>query len=312
MELTSIIGFVLIMTIGAIVIDKFVKKMNRQTTDDETVDEIPKTEDEQKEDVSDYIKKIQATGIFSMKNTFLRRIVKFIIFFFILGFSVVMEKTIGSEGLSETSGFDARTFNNFQPYYSFTIVAFLLWFLIYSKWANEKIWIREKSKNIKSDDIGNNKTSGITKEEAIVKLKELKVLLDLQVITQEFYDKEKVILSPIILDKKTRTKEEKSDELIDDKYLSFIKRIKNYIIGAYVLGLVWTIGNNGSETSIYDLIIQPLVIALFVLLVSIVSYFITLSFSKKEENAFKVFKMIYNTLLTIIILVVVFSFIGKT
>ena len=98
----------------------------------------------------------------------------------------------------------------------------------------------------------------------------------------------------------------------DNKYLSFIKRIKNYIIGAYVLGLVWTIGNNGSETSIYDLIIQPLVIALFVLLVSIVSYFITLSFSKKEENAFKVFKIIYDTLLTIIILVVVFSFIGKT
>ena len=105
---------------------------------------------------------------------------------------------------------------------------------------------------------------------------------------------------------------ENSDELIDNEYLSFIKRIKNYIIGAYVLGLVWTIGNNGSKTSIYDLIIQPLVIALFVLLVSIVSYFITLSSSKKEENAFKVFKMIYNTLLTIIILVVVFSFIGKT
>ena len=228
-ELYPLIWLVSIVLIGLIVGDKFVNKMNRHSTDDETADEIPKTEDEQKEDLF----------------------------------------------------------------------------------------------------VGNNKTSGITKEEAIVKLKELKVLLDLQVITQESYDKEKVILSPIILDKKTRTKEEntsytfeenkerpigfseKSDELIDNKYLSFIKRIKNYIIGAYVLGLVWTIGNNGSKTSIYDLIIQPLFIALFVLLVPIVSYFITLSSSKKEENAFKVFKIIYNTLLTITILVVIFSFIGK-
>ena len=32
---------------------------------------------------------------------------------------------------------------------------------------------------------------------------------------------------------------------------------------------------------------------------------------KKQENAFKVFKIIYNTLLTIIILVVVFSFIAE-
>tara|TARA_B110000046_G_scaffold129722_1_gene136231 strand:- start:53 stop:745 length:693 start_codon:yes stop_codon:yes gene_type:complete len=230
MELTSLIGFVLIMTIGVIVIDRFVKKMNRQTTEDETVDDIIQTEQEDKE----------------------------------------------------------------------------------------------------GDFVANNKTSGLTKEKAIAKLKELKELLELEVITQEDYDKEKAILTPIILGKKTRVKEvdtsytleekkerpisisENSDELIDNEYLSFIKRIKNYIIGAYVLGLVWTIGNNGSKTSIYDLIIQPLVIALFVLLVSIVSYFITLSSSKKEENAFKVFKMIYNTLLTIIILVVVFSFIGKT
>ena len=34
--------------------------------------------------------------------------------------------------------------------------------------------------------------------------------------------------------------------------------------------------------------------------------------SKKEENPFKFFKITYNTLLTIIILVVVLSFIGKT
>ena len=229
MELIPLVGFILIMVIGVVVIDKFAKKMNHNSTDDETAVEIIQTEQEE-EDVF----------------------------------------------------------------------------------------------------VGNNKTSGITKEEAIAKLKESKELLELEVITQEDYDKEKAILSPIILDKKTRVKEvdtsytfeekkerpisvsEKSDDLIDNKYLSFIKRIKNYIIGAYVLGLVWTIGNNGSKTSIYDLIIQPLVIALFVLLVSIVSYFITLSSSKKEENAFKVFKIIYNTLLTIIILVLVFSFIGKT
>ena len=115
-------------------------------------------------------------------------------------------------------------------------------------------------------------------------------------------------------DKKERpiSVSENSDELIDNEYLSFIKRIKNYIIGAYVLGFVFAIGTRLSKISLIDLIVQPLVIALFVLLVSIVFYFITLSSSKKEENAFKVFKIIYNTLLTIIILVVVFSFIGKT
>ena len=194
MELISLVGFVLIMVIGVIVLDKFGKKMNHNSTDDETIGEIIQTEQEEEEEE-----------------------------------------------------------------------AF----------------------------VSNNKTSAITKEEAIAKLKELKELLELEVITQEDYDKEKAILTPIILDKKTRVKEvdtsytledkkerpisvsENSDELIDNEYLSFIKRIKNYIIGAYVLGLVWTIGNNGSKTSIYDLIIQPLVIALFVLLVSIVSYFIT-------------------------------------
>ena len=42
---------------------------------------------------------------------------------------------------------------------------------------------------------------GMTKEKAIAKLKELKELLELEVITQEDYDKEKAILSPIILGK---------------------------------------------------------------------------------------------------------------
>ena len=42
---------------------------------------------------------------------------------------------------------------------------------------------------------------GMTKEKAIAKLKELKELLDLEVITQKDYDKEKAILSPIILGK---------------------------------------------------------------------------------------------------------------
>ena len=43
--------------------------------------------------------------------------------------------------------------------------------------------------------------STMTKEKAIAKLKELKELLDLEVITQKDYDKEKAILSPIILGK---------------------------------------------------------------------------------------------------------------
>ena len=42
---------------------------------------------------------------------------------------------------------------------------------------------------------------GMTKEKAIAKLKELKELLELEVITQEDYDKEKAILTPIILGK---------------------------------------------------------------------------------------------------------------
>jgi hypothetical protein len=41
----------------------------------------------------------------------------------------------------------------------------------------------------------------MTKEKAIAKLKELKELLELEVITQEDYDKEKAILTPIILGK---------------------------------------------------------------------------------------------------------------
>ena len=60
-----------------------------------------------------------------------------------------MEKTIRAEGLSETSGLDFwKSFNVIQPYYSFTIVLFILWFFIYSKWANEKIWIKEKGESI--------------------------------------------------------------------------------------------------------------------------------------------------------------------
>jgi tetratricopeptide (TPR) repeat protein len=43
--------------------------------------------------------------------------------------------------------------------------------------------------------------SGMTKEKAIAKLKELKELLELEVITQKDYDKEKAILTPIILGK---------------------------------------------------------------------------------------------------------------
>jgi len=39
----------------------------------------------------------------------------------------------------------------------------------------------------------------MTKEKAIAKLKELKELLELEVITQEDYDKEKAKLTPIIL-----------------------------------------------------------------------------------------------------------------
>ena len=42
---------------------------------------------------------------------------------------------------------------------------------------------------------------GMTKEKAIAKLTELKKLLDLEVITQKDYDKEKAILTPIILGK---------------------------------------------------------------------------------------------------------------
>jgi len=42
---------------------------------------------------------------------------------------------------------------------------------------------------------------GMTKEKAIAKLKELKELLELEVITQKDYDKEKAILTPIILGK---------------------------------------------------------------------------------------------------------------
>ena len=42
---------------------------------------------------------------------------------------------------------------------------------------------------------------GMTKEKAIAKIKELKQLLDLEVITQKDYDKEKAILTPIILGK---------------------------------------------------------------------------------------------------------------
>ena len=41
----------------------------------------------------------------------------------------------------------------------------------------------------------------MTKEKAKAKLKELKELLELEVITQEDYDKEKAILTPIILGK---------------------------------------------------------------------------------------------------------------
>ena len=42
---------------------------------------------------------------------------------------------------------------------------------------------------------------GMTKEKAIAKLTELKQLLELEVITQKDYDKEKAILTPIILGK---------------------------------------------------------------------------------------------------------------
>tara|TARA_B100001057_G_C22849907_1_gene950570 strand:+ start:112 stop:3132 length:3021 start_codon:yes stop_codon:yes gene_type:complete len=42
---------------------------------------------------------------------------------------------------------------------------------------------------------------GMTKEKAIEKLKELKQLLELEVIKQEDYDKEKILLTPIILNK---------------------------------------------------------------------------------------------------------------
>ena len=43
--------------------------------------------------------------------------------------------------------------------------------------------------------------STMTKEKAIAKLKELKELLELEVITQKDYDKEKATLTPIILGK---------------------------------------------------------------------------------------------------------------
>jgi hypothetical protein len=41
----------------------------------------------------------------------------------------------------------------------------------------------------------------MTRDEAIAKLKEAKNLLDLEILSQEDYDKEKAILTPIILGK---------------------------------------------------------------------------------------------------------------
>ena len=56
-------------------------------------------------------------------------------------------------------------------------------------------WVTEGENKISSIE------STISKEKAIAKLKELKELLELEVITQKDYDKEKAILTPIILGK---------------------------------------------------------------------------------------------------------------
>ena len=81
-----------------------------------------------------------------MLSKLIRRIVKAFLFTFLLGFSSVLEKTIRAASLQDLGVENA--FSVAQPIYSWVLGFPLLFFFIYSKWADKNIWIRSDRKGI--------------------------------------------------------------------------------------------------------------------------------------------------------------------
>ena len=81
-----------------------------------------------------------------MLNKLTRRIVKAVLFTFLFGFILVLEKTNRAASLQDLGVENA--FSVAQPIYSWILGFPLLIFLIYSKWADKNIWIRSDRKDI--------------------------------------------------------------------------------------------------------------------------------------------------------------------
>ena len=81
-----------------------------------------------------------------MFSKLIRRIVKAFLFIFLLGFSSVLEKTNRAASLQDLGVENA--FSVAQPIYSWILGFPLLFFLIYSKWADKNIWIRSNRDSI--------------------------------------------------------------------------------------------------------------------------------------------------------------------
>lgn len=64
---------------------------------------------------------------------------------------------------------------------------------------NQREKIKESNQNSFNNEVKSNTKFSITKEEAILQLKKQKELLDLEIISQEEYDKKKNELKPIII-----------------------------------------------------------------------------------------------------------------
>ena len=75
-----------------------------------------------------------------------RRIIKAVAFIFAFGFILVLEKTNRAAALQDLGVENA--FSVAQPIYSWVLGFPLLFFFIYSKWADKNIWIRSDRKGI--------------------------------------------------------------------------------------------------------------------------------------------------------------------
>ena len=91
-----------------------------------------------------------------MLSKLIRRIVKAFLFTFLLGFSSVLEKTNRAASLQDLGVENA--FSVAQPIYSWVLGFPLLFFFIYSKWADKNIWIRNHS-DTNNDSNSNDKSN---------------------------------------------------------------------------------------------------------------------------------------------------------